>query len=259
MIMNKMLNPKDIPAAVGLMGIGALLLRLLVALLAVDHRGLILTGHILVIILWVLTGLTAVLVTLPVLGLGGSRKYAVNFPASAAAAVGCGVMAVCTMVTAALDIERSGIGYLHYGLGLAAGSSLIFLTYARYRGIKPSFLFHTIVCAFLTVHMVSCYRSWSGSPQLLDYVFEMFACVGMMLYAYHQAAFEVGLGKRRVILWLGLMTGYCALAAVPGASSPLLCAGGAVWTLTTLCSLTPPPRRKKAAPEAPRTENNETA
>ena len=257
--MNKILNPKDLPLMVGLMGIGALLLRLLVELLAVDHRGLILPGHILVVVLWVLTAVTLVLVTLPVLELGGSGKYAVNFPASGTAAVGCGIMAVCVMVTAALTVERSGIGYLRYGLGLAAGSSLIFLAYARYRGIKPSFLFHTIACAFFTVHMVSSYRDWSGDPQLLHYIFDVLASVGLMLYAYHQAAFEVGLGKRRRTLWLGLLTAYCSLASVPGSSTPLLYVGGAVWTLTTLCTLTPPPRRRRAAPEAPRTEKDETA
>lgn len=257
--MKTFLNPKDLPLAAGLMGIGGALLRLLAALLATDRRGLIQQGHILVILLWAVTALTVLLVTLPVRQLGGSRKYNLNFSASKAAAFGCGVMALCVMVTAAFSLERSGLGYLRYGLGLAAGSCLIFLAYGRFRGIHVSFLFHCVVCVFFAIHMVSRYRVWSGDPQLLNYVFEVFASVGLMLFAYQQAAFEVGLGKRRTQLWLGLMSGYFCLVSLPGVSYPLLYLGGAVWTLTNLCTLTPPPRRKRAAPEAPRQKTNETA
>lgn len=258
-MMKTFLNPKDLPLAAALMGIGGALLRLLVMLLAVDRRGLIQPGHILVILLWAVTGLTVLLVTLPVLKLGGSRKYNLNFFPSKAAAFGCGLMALCVLVTAAFSLERSGLGYLRYGMGLAAGSCLIFLAYSRFQGISISFLFHCIACIFFAIHMVSRYRIWSGNPQLLDYVFEVFACVGLMLFAYQQAAFELGMGKRRMQLWLGLLTAYCCLTALPGASYPLLYLGGAVWTLTNLCTLTPPPRRKRVAPEAPRHQENETA
>jgi len=256
--MKKILNPKKLPLAVGLLGLGGLVLRQLVIAMATDHKNLIIPGHPLVIALWVVTVLTAVLVTASVLPLAGGRKYGPNFPASGASALGCGVMAACVMVTVALSLERSGLGYLRYGLGLAAGSSLIFLTYARYRGIRCSFLYHSIVCVFLAIHMISRYRPWSGNPALLEYVFEMFSCVGLMLFAYQQAAFQVGLGKRRMQLWLGLLTAYCCLTALPGSGYPLLYGGGAVWTLTNLCSLTPPPRRKRVAPEAPRDDAHET-
>lgn len=257
--MKTFLNPKDLPLAVGLMGIGGALLRLLMMLLATDRRGLIQPGHILVTLLWVVTALTVLLVTLPVRKLGGSRKYSLNFSASRAAAFGCGVMALCLLITTAFSLERSGLGYLRYGLGLAAGSCLIFLSYGRFRGINVSFLFHCVVCTFFAIHMVSRYRVWSGDPQLLDYVFEVFACVGLMLFAYQQAAFELDMGNRRKQLCLGLLTAYFCLTALPRVSSPLLYLGGAVWTLTNLCTLTPPPRRKRAAPEAPRPKENETA
>lgn len=257
--MKKILNPKNLPMTVLAAGIGAMLLRWLVNLLAVDGRGLIVTRHPLVILLWLVTALTAGLILFQVWGLDGSSRYAPNFPASRSAAISCGIMALCTMVTTALSWETTTLGLLRYGLGLAAGCCLIFLTYARYRGIKPSFLFHAVVCVFFAVHMVSRYRPLSGEPQMLNFIFEIFACVGLMLFAYQQAAFEVGMGKRRMLLAMGLLTAYCCLAAIPAAPQPLLYAGGAVWTLNTLCTLTPPPRRRKAAPEEPRDDAHETA
>lgn len=257
--MKKNLNPKNLPLTAFAAGFLALLLRWLVNLLATDGRGLIVSRHPLVIALWIVTALTAALILLQVRGLDGSRRYAPNFPASRSAALGCGFMALCTMVTTALSWEITTLGLLRYILGQAAGCCLIFLTYARYRGIKPSFLFHAVVCVFFAVHMVSRYRPLSGEPQLLNFVFEIFACVGLTLFAYQQAAFEVGLGKRRMQLTLGLLTAYCCLAAIPAAPQPQLYAGGAVWTLNTLCTLTPPPRRRKAAPEAPRDDTHETA
>lgn len=257
--MKKILNPKNLPLTVFAAGILALLLRFLVNLLAIDSRGLIVTSHPLVIILWIVTALTAALTLLQVWGMDGSRRYTPNFPASRSAAISCGIMALCTMVTTALSWEITTLGLLRYVLGLAAGACLIFLTYCRYRGIKPSFLFHAVVCVFFAIHMVSRYRPLSAEPQMLNFLFEIFACVGLTLFAYQQAAFEVGLGKRRMQLALGLLTAYCCLVAIPAAPRPLLYAGGAVWALTNLCTLTPPPRRRKAAPEAPRDDTHETA
>ena len=61
--MKKILNPKKLPLAVGLLGLGGLVLRQLVIAMATDHKNLIIPGHPLVIALWVTTALTAVLVT----------------------------------------------------------------------------------------------------------------------------------------------------------------------------------------------------
>lgn len=257
--MKPVLDPKKLPLGVGLLGVLGLVLRQLILALATDSRGLLISGHPLVIALLVLAAATAALVALTVPGLGGGRKYAANFPPSASAALGCGILALGLMVTAALSLERSSLGYLRYGLGLASGSCLIFLAYARYRGINTNFLMHIVVCAFFAVHMVSRYRPWSGDPALLDYVFEVFAAVGLMLFAYHQAAFQLGRGKRRTQLFTGLLTGFCCLVCLPGCGAPLLYFGGAAWTLSNLCILTPPPRRKKVAPEAPRDDNHETS
>jgi len=257
--MRTILNPKNLPLTVSTLGILGLVMRWLVNLLAVDERGLTIMDHPAVIALWLVTAAAVVLTISMVWKLDGGQKYAPNFPASRNAAAGCGIMALCAMVTVAFSWESFGLGLLRYVLGLAAGCCLIFLTYTRFRGIKPTFFFHAIVCVFFAIHMIYRYRPWSGDPQLLDYVFEVFACVGLTLFAYQQAAFEVGLGKRRMQLGLGLLTAYCCMTAMPGAPQPLLYAGGAVWTLTNLCTLTPPPRRRKAAPEAPRDDTYETS
>ena len=257
--MKNILKPKNLPVAVGGLGVIGMLLRFLVNWIALDQRGQIIANHPLVMMLWLVTAAAVVLTVTMVWNLDGGRKYAPNFPASKAAAGGCGLMALCTMVTVALSWERSGLGLWRYALGVAAGSCLIFLAFARFRGVKPAFFFHTVVCAFFAIHMISRYRPWSGDPQLMDYLFEVFACIGLMLFAYYQASFEVGMGKRRMQLGIGLLTAYCCLTALPGSLFPLLYAGGAVWTLTNLCNLTPPPRRKKVAPEAPRQKANETA
>lgn len=251
-------NEKKMPLAVGAMGLVGMALRLLIALVATDSRGLTVSGHPLTVILWGLTAVVAAAVSVFVWNRAGSRNYGANFPASSGAAIGCGIMALCVMASSALNLERSTLGYVHYGLGLVSGSCLIFLTYGRYRGIATSFLFHCFVCVFLAVHLVSRYRPWSGDPQMLDYIFEVFACVLLMLYAYQQAAFQVGMGKRRTLLWLGLAAGYCSFVAVATAPMPLLYLGGGIWALTNLCSLELP-RRRKAAPEAPRPEEDETA
>ena len=257
--MKSILNPKKLPLLVGILGAAALVLRQMVFAVATDGLRLVVASHPLVLALWAVTAVTVLLVLIRVWGLDGGRKYAANFPASTASAAGCAILALCMMVSCALNLDRSSMGYLHYGLGLAGGCCLIFLTYARFRGINTSFLFHIVVCAFFAIHMVGRYRPWSGDPQLIDYVYEVFACVGLMLFAYHQAAFQLGLGKRRIQLIIGLLTGFCCLVCLPKCEAPLLYLGGAAWTLTNLCTLTPPPRRKKVAPEAPRDNAHETA
>lgn len=257
--MKQVIDPKKLPLTVFLLGLLAMVLRWLVGMLAIDGRGLILPGHPVVVALWVVSAVAAVLVLISVRTLDGGRKYEANFSTSRSAAFGCGVMALCAIFTGVFSSELAGLGLIHKALAVAAGVGMAFVAFARFRGITPNFFYHAVACVFFAIHMVSRYRPWSGDPALLEYVFEVFACVGLMLFAYHQAAFAVGMGKRRTELTLGLLTAFCCLAALPGSEYPLLYAGGGVWTVTNLCSLTPPPRRKRAVPEAPRQDAHETA
>lgn len=257
--MKSILKPTKLPMAVGIMGLVSLILRALARWMAVDARGLLPTNHPLVVLMWLVSLAAAVIVIAGVRDLGGGRKYAPNFPASKTAAAGCIVLALCILVTVLGNWEMAGLGLLRSVFGIGAVAGLVVIAICRFRGKMPEFYFHSLVCLFFGVHMVICYRPWSGDPQLFDYFFEVLACVGLMLFAYQQAAFEVGLGKRQTQLLLGLLSGYCALAALPGCGYPVLYIGGGVWALTNLCNLVPPPRRKKVAPEAPRDNAHETA
>jgi len=69
----------------------------------------------------------------------------------------------------------------------------------------------------------------------------------MALFAFYEAAFDVGLGRRRMQLATGLIAAYLGCAALSGSGYLILYFGCAVWALTDLCSLTPKPKQENAA------------
>ena len=73
-----------------------------------------------------------------------------------------------------------------------------------------------------------------------------------MLTAYHRAAFEAGIGKRRRFLYCGMMAGVLCFAALGHTDAPLVYLGGGIWSLLNLCPTLPPRRRRK--PTAPPSE-----
>ena len=134
-------------------------------------------------------------------------------------------------------------------LALASVPCLAAAGLARKQGRRPFFLLHMTVCLFLVVHIVNQYRSWSGNPQLQDYAFSLFGQVAMVFFAYYTAAFDVGLGKRRMQLGMGLAAVYLNLTGLSWGDYPLVCLGCLAWAFTDLCALTPKPRPKKTESE----------
>lgn len=225
------------------LGAAALLLRTAMYLMAIDHKGLLIPGHPLGLLVWAVTAAAAVLTAGAAFRLDGSDLYEHNFAPSAAAAIGCfalaGGIAVCVL---------SGLGgfakldQIRNLCGLLAIPALIRIGLNRWKGKESFFLLHGVVCLYLILYAVSHYQSWSSLPQLQDYFFAVIASCLLSLFGYYQTAFAVGLGKRRMQLGTGLLGAFFCIASLAGGSDPLLYLGGAVWCLTNLCNLTPVPR-----------------
>ena len=243
--MNKNLNAKSLPVLTAGLGLLALLLRLGLYLLGTDEKGLLIPMHPLDLLTWAVTAVAVLLSLLSVRKLDGSARYYDNFSASTPAAIGtfalAGGIAVSVISSWAvwprLDLIRNLCGLL-------AVPSIIWVGLCRWQGKRPSFTFHGVTCLYLTLYAVSHYQTWSSRPQLQDYFFSMAGAVLLTLFAYYQTAFDVGMGKRRMQLVTGLLAAFFCMAAAAAGEDLLLYAGGAVWTLTNLCSLTPVKRRR---------------
>lgn len=229
-----------LPVLAAILGSAAGVLRAALLLLGTDEKGLLIPGHPLDILVWVITAAAILGVAALVRKLDGSQQYDHNFAPSGAACLGCFALAAAIAVTtltglggfAKLDRIRDICGLLAIPAALWAGI-------CRRKGTRPFFLFHAAVCLYLTLYAVSRYQSWSSLPQLQDYVFSVLASCLLPLFGYYQTAFDVDMGNRRMQLGTGLLAAFFCITALAGATDPVLYLGGAIWTLTNLCSLNP--------------------
>ena len=237
--MNALLKSKNMPfLALILGGVGAVLRWLLYAL-TTDGKNLIPVGHPLGIGLWIVTAAAAILILAAVLPLRNAENHPDRFRRDVPAALGSLAAAAGIGLTVLLGRgEAAGaLGILWKITGVMAFASLDVIAGCRWQGRQPFFVLHALVCVFFAIHMVSCYRGWSSNPQLMDYVFTLFSCIGLMLFAFHHSCLEVGMGKLRVLPAVGLLSVYCCTVALSGSDAPWLCLGGALWTATNLCRL----------------------
>lgn len=128
------------------------------------------------------------------------------------------------------------LALIRAGAALAAVLSMAVCALAPARLGTLHSLCHGIITAFFALDMLCRYRGWSGDPQLPDYMFQIFACVLLSLCSYHRLALDVGLGKRRVLLWCGLMALYLSLTCVSGPETRLFYLGGAFWAASCIHS-----------------------
>lgn len=246
--MNKIIHYKYLPYLIpGLGGIAMALQALL--LRTADGRGLVSSGHILYILAWLLAVAAVSLTSACVLKLNGPNRYNANFPASIPGAVGSFLLAAG--IAASLLFGSAGqdlLTLLWLIFGIAAILSLIFTGICRISGRRPAFFFHGVVFLFFAMDLVCQCRVWSSESQMERYSFALLASIGLMLTGYYRAAFDSGIGRRRMQLFIGLLTCFFCLAAVPGSDHPLLYLTGGAWAVTNLCVLTPPKRRPRPAP-----------
>lgn len=219
----------------GVVGLG---LRIWLYTGGVDEKNLFLTGHPANTLLMILTAVTLLCLVLCVLPLTGSPAYSKLFPPSMLSFVGCCVGCAGILATNLYELlqHTDTVTVLSLVLGIAAGGSLLYAGYCRYRGIRPGFLFRAIVTMYFMLHLVSQYRVWSSEPQLQKYFFALLASVFLMLSAYQRTTLDAGQKVRRWYVFCNQAALFCCLVATVGEGGLFYLTMG-FWTLTELCSL----------------------
>ena len=244
--MKKYLKPAFLPYATLVCGVIAMLFRLWLLALGEDGWGLLPAGIFPDVMSWVMVALTMALLAYSTWRLREANKYSYNFPASLVSAAGIALAAFAIFVDSLVKL-MAGVFAMEFAstiLGLLASVAMGFLAYFRWKGIRPSVLFHGAVCAYLMLTLVSSYQHWSALPQLQDYGFELLAIVFLMLATYQRAAFDTDCGNRRAYAFFSLGALFFSLAAIPSCFNPGFFIGCAAWMLATPCQWTTLPKKE---------------
>lgn len=231
------INRKFLPLMAAGLGLLTTAARLGLYTFGTDAKGLLITGHPLNILVWVLTVLSAVLICLAV---KKDTPHADDFGSGLPAALGTAAMAAAIALTLAADWDAwLPVDRIRNYLGLPAVAGLLAAAFCQLKGKQPYFLLPGAAWLYLTVYTVSHYQTWCAQPLMQNYFFPMAGGIFLILSAYCRTAFSVGLGKARFRLLTGLLGGFLCLAAAAGSYDRFLYLGGALWLLTDLCGLSP--------------------
>lgn len=213
------------------LGLAALLLRRMLYITATDGRGLLQRMHPLSLVLLALTAAVFLLIFLT----ARTRKDSKEWEAGSGA-LGHVFLAAGILYTVLTGMPRT-TGYLNLiwqWLGMVAPVCLLAAGIARMGRKKPFFLLHVVPCLFFVVHIVCHYQTWSGNPQMQDYVFALLGAMALMFLCFYTAALEAGCGSRRMVLGMGLAAIYLCLAELGNSVYPVLYFAGAIWARTEL-------------------------
>ena len=216
-------------------GLGALL-RLWLYGTGLDEESLLVAAHPAGILVLILTALTIVALLWFLRHFSVQDKFSRPFPASLWGRLGSFAAAVSILLAAMLELVRreSALSVLPGFIGIAAAGAMAMTALCRYKGMRPNFLFHTVICLFFVARLISHYQSWSADPQLHDYCFQLLATVCAMLFSYHRAALDLKNGNRRALVVIGLLgTYFCCLSVVASNAYFFYAAIGA-WMVSNL-------------------------
>ena len=246
--MKRFLKPIYLPLAALAFGVITLLFRLWFLSLGVDDRGLLPVGSFPDVASWILVAISIAIFAIGTWPLKGGNKYSHNFPPSDVAGIATCLAGISFLITSftELVVGADNISTISVILGFLAAASLFFLGYCRWKNCRPSMIFHSIVCLYLMIYLISHYRLWSSAPQLQTYGFELLAIVFVMLACYHRAAFDADCGNRRKYAFFSLAGLYFSIAALPGCDNYAFFIGCAIWLAATFCRLS---HRRSASEE----------
>lgn len=243
------MEPKKLKFLILGAGVSGLVLRILLYAVGMDGRGLLIPNHPASIALWCLTAVAAAVLLVFSRKITGPEEYADAHPVSFGAAMGCFALTAGLALTTVREFSEfsSRLHLIIWILGLICTVTMGITGVCRLLGRKPYFLMHTALCIYFALRMVSRYRVWSSDPCLQDYCFYLTSYVALMLAAYHQAAFDAGMGKHRALWFFSLAGGYLCCLSLKGTQDTLLLLGCAIWCFTNLTCLTAHQRRTRPA------------
>lgn len=238
--MNKFLKAYRLPVLATLCGaVGAGLQTWLLS--TADQKGLLATGHIAQILLWIMSIGVPVGMLLLTRSLIQAPKYSFNFPPSFIGGVGAMVAAAGVSFVAATMLLRKGdiLTTLTALIGFASTVCLVLSGCGRWKGVRMNVIIHSVVCAFFLLLLIYQYRLWSSEPEMQRYVFQLMATVCLMIGAYQRACFDGAMGSRSGYAFFRLAGAYFCFVAIPGSDIWFLYLTALVWSVTDLCNLTP--------------------
>ena len=237
--MSSNLKTKYLKWLVAAAGLLAMMLRFTLLQTGVDERGLLATGHWADTGSWLLTAATIGVIFFSLRHCTGPKTYDAVFPRSMLRCAGS-LIAACSFLLSGTPVVTSvKLAAAEPVLRTLAAAALVAVSFCRFRGKKPSFLFHGTVCLYLALRMVCRYQVWSSDPQLQHYAFYLGAHVALMLGSYQLAAFDTDCGNHRSLWCWGLGAVYLCLTAIPGSNEPFFLLCCALWAFTGLSNPMP--------------------
>lgn len=207
-------------------GVACMLLRFVMMVYGFDEKGLLVSGHISMIISWVIAAAFLIGLFFGVKRIHGNGNFDQLFPAS----FFCGGLVVLAgVVIAVLSLGRHSM--LELVLGIAAGVCMIVTGIYRFQGKHPHYGFHFVVCIFFIVKLITNYRSWSIDPQLQDYAFQMLASVMLMLAAFYRSSVDANMIDRKKLVFTCLAACFFCIASISDPENPIYYAACGLWAV----------------------------
>ena len=206
----------------------------------VDHKGLLVDGHIAGTLSLILTGITLGLLFLWLRQPLKKCSQKNRFPASLPAAIGCWVAAAGVLFTELPQLQDGAdrMALVSVAIATIAAIALGILGFFRLKGLPAKSVFHSVVTVYFLFRSVSMYRVWSAETQLHMYFFQLLASVFLLLTTYHRTALAEGAGQVNNWLFFQLGSVFFCLAAICG-DQPLFYLSMAIWMLTVDCDVQP--------------------
>lgn len=178
--------------------------------------------------------LAAAAVVLFAVGVYGRGLRPVAVPGIVAAA-GEGVFALSLAASACL-IPEGSLAVLQpviLPLGAVAATALFYGSICTARRGETPFFAYALTVLYLCVYMLARYRIWSARPQIMDFAFDMLACVAITLTAYHRCDSLCNAGRRKAVYFYSLCALAACMTALARGEAPWLYTGGAFFAATS--------------------------
>lgn len=234
------------------MGVLAALLRFLLLTVGYDERHLLVSNHPASILCWLVTAAAVVLIFFLTARTNPITHYGKTFPPSIFPMLG-GCFAMAGMIIRAVSEFRATSGILAYAClfsGILGALALLYASYCRFTGKRPSCYCMAAASIFFMLLLVSGYRSWMAQSQPEEYLLALLFHICLMLSTFHRAVLDNGGKGLRTYLRYALLALFFGIGALPGNRNWLYTASLVLYLAAELIFLRLP-MRKKAVRQSP--------